>query len=76
MSFSCTLPSQMLFAEDVSVLNLMLFLFCAGDSAHRTGGATICKTAQVAQQLVESPSDTVLDSVSFLSVFWHFSVSQ
>lgn len=58
------------------VLNLMLFLLCAGDPAHRTGGATICKTAQVAQQLMKTLSDTVLDSVSLLSVFWHFSVSQ
>lgn len=54
----------------------VLFLLCAGDLANGTGGATMCKTAQVAQQLMKPLPDPVLDSVSFLSVIWHFSVSQ
>lgn len=54
----------------------MLFLLCSGDSAHGAGDTTMCETAQVAQQLVKSLPDLDLDSVSFLSVIWHFSVSQ
>lgn len=54
----------------------VLFLLCTGDTAHRTGGATMCKAAKVAQQLMKLLPEPLLDSVSFLSVIWHLLVSQ